>query len=542
MNLARSLRYLPAALVVCGATLNAQSGFIQGTVRSDAGTTLSGMTVAAYNTAGALATTSITDGTGSYTLSLPPATYRVLAYDLEGNWATSFYNDAGSFDTSATIDVTPGSTRTGIDFRLRPGLRIHGVVVTSSNTPLQGMVVSAYNLDGTRRGFQTTNALGEFALTVPAGEYKVVAWDDALVFAPEFYSNAKSFGTASTVRVSAHVFGITFSLDPGAKASGVVTASKTGQPLSGINVSAFDAATGELIAYVTTRAGGEFLLALPAGRYKFGATDPAEKYLAEFSANAPSFAAAASFDLPAGATRVGIDFALEEKTDPPAPTTLFIPAIINSPGGEGSFWRTDVWIYNPGQESLTVTAEYTPAVGAPFAREIVVSPRGQTELANIVETLFGTTGIGTLSLSAAGPIAGVSRTFNTPPSGAGTFGFSIAAMDVASTLGSAVLNGVSHNTAYRTNIGMMNPHDHEVTVRARLYSSAGVLLGEATRALAAGTVQQPSITDLFQAAGAVSGGYVVVDSTQGSFFSYASVVDNRSNDPTLVLPTADRPK
>ncbi|MFN2238216.1 MAG: hypothetical protein ABR524_02385 [Thermoanaerobaculia bacterium] len=37
----------------------------------------------------------------------------------------------------------------------------------------------------------------------------------------------------------------------------------------------------------------------------------------------------------------------------------------------------------------------------------------------------------------------------------------------------------------------------------------------------------------------VSDAYLVIRSETGSFYSYASLVDNRSNDPSLILPSAD---
>ncbi|HEY0593118.1 MAG TPA: carboxypeptidase-like regulatory domain-containing protein [Thermoanaerobaculia bacterium] len=541
-----SSKYVPipclaALLVLAASPLLAQSGFIEGSVHSEGGSPLAGMVVAAYNTAGELAVTNVTTSNGSYLLSLPAATYRVLAYDTQGTWATSFYNDAGSFETSAEISVLPGITRPGVNFRLRRAHRIEGIVRSVANAPLTEMTVSAYNLDGTRRGFQKSGSDGKYSLSLPAGQYKLAAWDDALAYAPEFYANARSFASASTISVGSSVFGIDFSLEPAARVTGRVTAQSTGQPLRSIDVSAYDVASGERIAFVSTNATGDFQFALMAGRYKFSASDPAKKYATLFFAKSASFEAAASFDLAPGELRPGLDFALIEATEPPQPTTLFVPAVINAPGGAGSYWRTDLWIYNPGQGTLTVAATYVAATGR-VERTITVPPRGQAGIENIVESLFGTSGTGSLRLRAEHPFAAVSRTFNTPQSGgdAGTYGFSIAAMDAGATLALAVLPSVAQNTAYRTNIGLMNPHEHAVAIEARLYSAAGVLLGTTSRSLDALAVDQPALTSLFGEI-QVTGGYVVLSSTDGSFFSYASVVDNRSNDPTLVLPSADTP-
>lgn len=536
------LRVLLSVILFGGTPLLAQSGFIQGTVRTDQGP-FAGIVVAAYNVAGELVRTNLTTETGTYVLSLPAATYRVLAYDLQGAWATSYYNEASSFETSAEIEVAAGSSRKGIDFRLRPGVTIHGSVRTSLGAPLSEMTVSAYNMDGTRRGHQKSGADGSFVLVVPAGQYKMAAWDDTLFYAPSFYADARSFSSAATINAASNVFGIDFNLAQGARVSGTVSVEGTNQPLGGIDVGAYDVSTGDVVAHVTTASEGGFLLAIPPGRYKFAASDPETNYATEYYANATSFEAAASFDLAAGASRSGVDFTLTAESEPPQETTLFVPAVINAPGGAGSYWRTDAWIFNPTQETLTVTATYFEGTAAGIDTTIVISPRGQVEIANIVESLFARAGLGALRLTAPLPFAAVSRTFNTPPNAAevGTFGFSIAGMDVSSTLGLAVLPGLTQGTTYRTNVGIMNPHEHEMTVRAKLYSSSGSLLGETTIPLGGFSVQQPGLADLFGATIQVTGGYAILSSDDGSFFSYASVVDNKSNDPTLVLPSADQP-
>jgi hypothetical protein len=528
------LALLLSAALLAASPLAAQSASLAGTVLDDAGRPLNGMTVAAYNSAGEQASLLATGLDGRFTMSLPAATYRVLAYDPQGTWATSFYDEASSFETSGEIRLAAGESRTGINIRMQPALRVHGVVMGPTG-PLAGMVVSAYNLDGTRRGFQTSGPLGEYVLALPKGQYKMVAWDDALAYGPQFYANVRSFAEASTISVTSNVFQVDFSLQVGARVSGTAIAEGTGQALGGIEIAAYDAERGDRVAYVTSRSNGEFAFALPPGRYKFGAADPAGKYAAKFFSNAPSFAAAASFQLVAGGAQ-RLDFALAAKSEPPSPTTLFIPAVINSGGGEGSYWRTDVWIYNPSQEPLTIEAAYLAGAAASES-SIAVSPRGQVEISNILQTLFGTSGIGSLRLTAPQPFVAVSRTFTT--SGAGTFGFSIAGMETSASLGLAVLPGLAHGSAYRTNIGIMNPHEHGITVRARLYSAGGGLVAESSVPIAPLTVLQPRVEDLF---GAIqfAEGYVVLGSADGSFFSYASIVDNKSNDPTLVLPAADR--
>src|SRR5436190_24037917 len=72
---------------------------ISGTVTdADLRTPLGSMVVAAYSTAGTLVSTATTDSLGHYSVGVPSGSYRVLAYDEAGTFATSFGNDADSFE------------------------------------------------------------------------------------------------------------------------------------------------------------------------------------------------------------------------------------------------------------------------------------------------------------------------------------------------------------------------------------------------------------------------------------------------------------
>ncbi|HKR64178.1 MAG TPA: carboxypeptidase-like regulatory domain-containing protein, partial [Thermoanaerobaculia bacterium] len=83
---------------------------VTGTVRSNENAALQGMTVVAYDTSGIARANATTDVSGHYTLTVNAGSYRVLAYDANGNFATSFFDNAESFDTSTVVNVQTSFT------------------------------------------------------------------------------------------------------------------------------------------------------------------------------------------------------------------------------------------------------------------------------------------------------------------------------------------------------------------------------------------------------------------------------------------------
>ena len=127
------------------------SGTISGMVSGDA--PLSGITVDAYTTAGALQASTSTNAAGAYSLTVDAGPYHVLAFDPAGVFATSFYADAESFETSATLTLASSQSLTNINFILPRAGFIGGRVTSAAGASLANMTVAAYNPSGTRRGF-----------------------------------------------------------------------------------------------------------------------------------------------------------------------------------------------------------------------------------------------------------------------------------------------------------------------------------------------------------------------------------------------------
>lgn len=525
------------ALIAASAA--AQTASFTGTVRNSSGVPLGDMTVQAYNPAGFPVTTT-TDSQGRYLLVVPPGTYRLVAYDNSGTYAVEFYGGVNAFEKSQAINVTEGQVVRDINFVLPPGLKISGIVVNASmGGGLHGAVVAAYNLDGSRRTYVTTNQDGSYTLTVPPGSYKVVAYHEVTPFIPVFFQNKRLFTEADIVTPPAAQ--VSFGLVLGVKISGSVKDKTSGAPLGGLAVVAYDL-QGNVQYRTETNPAGNFAFVLPNDMvFKFAVEDASGNYQTKFYRDATSFASAAA--IPANSSAPLLVFSVGRGSTDESLTTVYIPGIIHAENpGLSTFFKTDVWIQNPGDQAITVTATFlrggqdnTNTTGLP----VTVPARGQVFLQDIVSSLFGTSGAGALRLDASAPFRATSRTYNVPPNAAqmGTFGLSIPGQTIGASLGRATLAGLSQNTSSRSNIGLFNPQPHPINLRIEIFSATGSLLGSGAAMLRPGEWAQPSVrtwvpTDFDQA-------YAVISSEDGSFFSYAAVVDAKSQDGTIILPSGD---
>jgi len=147
---------------------------------------------------------------------------------------------------------------------------------------------------------------------VPSGDFRVGAFDPALVYLPQFYLAQPLFANASVVHALAQqtAAGFDVALAKGARVAGRVTARATSAPLSAIAVGAYDAA-GRLLASATTDAAGNYALLLAPATVKLLAFDPALRYANAYYLGAPAFAAAQSLALAEGAT-LAADFAMPD--------------------------------------------------------------------------------------------------------------------------------------------------------------------------------------------------------------------------------------
>lgn len=283
------MKSLPLALLALFIAVATSAATISGTVTNDSSQPLGSMTVAAYTTAGVLQSSGSTTASGTYTLTVPAGTYHVLAYDPAGAYATSFYADAESYDTSASLALTSAQNATNINFRLVHAGFAVGHVTAPSGLGLASMTVAAYNLSGTRRGFTTTDVTGSFTLALPPGSYKIAGYDEALAYVTTFFANATSFDTAATVSIASTASATTnLQLPLATKLTGLVSDRTTLTPIANARVTVY-ADDGSVSSRMVIGSDGRYAMAQPPGSLRVVVDDPAGNYATTYVPDAESF-------------------------------------------------------------------------------------------------------------------------------------------------------------------------------------------------------------------------------------------------------------
>jgi hypothetical protein len=217
-------------------------------------------------------------------------------------------------------------------------------------------------------------------------------------------------------------------------------------------------------------------------------------------------------------------------------TRTFVAAAAHADGVAGSVWRTDLGVLNVGVEATPVTVVYRTASAQTLTLDLQLGPGEQVMLDDIVGRIGGE-GSGSLEVVSQRPILVSSRTFNQGSDG--TYGQYLdghAGSAMASTGDTVWLPQLQQDDAFRTNIGLLNSGSEQATAVLRLHDQLGALLATSELSVAGGDrLQLNEPFDRLAGRSDIDSGYATVEITQGSgIVAYASVVDNRTNDPTTV--------
>jgi hypothetical protein len=300
---------------------------------ADGGSPLDDVWVAAYDSNGYFVDYGWPDATGVYTVTnLPAGTYRLyinpFTSGVSAAYLAEYYNNKSSLLTADPVNVTAGVVTSHIDAALDRGGQITGqVTAADGGALLQGVSISVYDSNGSWRGSATTNASGVYttsALTM--GNYRVKFGTQSAPgvtedYVDEYYNDKSSLTTADAVPVTAPnlTSGINAVLARGGKISGRVTAGDTGEPLSGVEVSAYDS-TGREVRYTSTDSSGNYTITgLPSGTYRvrfygvciyFSDSRTTKTYFGEYYNDKLSLATADSVAVTAPNTASGINAVL----------------------------------------------------------------------------------------------------------------------------------------------------------------------------------------------------------------------------------------
>jgi hypothetical protein len=229
-----------------------------------------------------------------------------------------------------------------------------------------------------------------------------------------------------------------------------------------------------------------------------------------------------------------------------------IPAVASLDGSGGSHWKSQIAVVNPGSNSRSVSVHFVPnghnwpgsRIGGPHT----IGPNQSLYLDDPL--LHSNPTAGLMYVTADGPEPAVfSRTYNLGSGGAtfaqGTPGIPLENAKSASA--SELILPLIHSQPgrFRTNVGFAQASGGSFKVKVEAYSAAGALLAEKTYTVHTAWQQ---VNDIFKSLGIrdahVEGGWIRVSLVEGSpsfWTTYATVIDNHTNDPTYILPEANQP-
>lgn len=198
-----------------------------------------------------------------------------------------------------------------------------------------------------------------------------------------------------------------------------------------------------------------------------------------------------------------------------------VAAAAHAPGSHGTFWRTELRIFNPNATEIEVELALLPQLAA--AKTIDVPAFGEARYANVLEDLFGVTGLAAIVLRSNDSFEATSRTFTT--GACGSFGQFVPSISRDAALQRGLLLHLATEDGWRTNVGFANANDAAATIVLRSSGHAPQTLTVPARSLLQ-TSYSGSAAATFEASVPVVG--------------YASVVDNESGDAMFVGAVADR--
>jgi len=216
-----------------------------------------------------------------------------------------------------------------------------------------------------------------------------------------------------------------------------------------------------------------------------------------------------------------------------------IPAAAMAAGAEGTFWQSDMSIQNANDinANIWIYPLYAGQDNSNVEGFMELIPAKNQLMVKNLFSKYGLASSGGLLIFSNINLNIVSRTYNNQPQG--TYGQFIPSFSLENAIGTnqeARIVQLQSNENYRTNIGYLNVSNKTITISAELYDDMGIKLGTNQQTLLPYSfIQVNGIFNLI-GAGNVNNGYAkIISSTNGAkYFSYGSVVDNRTGDPIFI--------
>jgi len=223
---------------------------------------------------------------------------------------------------------------------------------------------------------------------------------------------------------------------------------------------------------------------------------------------------------------------------PLPPQQSVIPGSAHVAGAQGTAWRTDAVLHNPGKREASAALFFlesdkdgSGATGKVFS----VPPGRSLAFEDLVLGLFGRSASGAILVASDEHLLVTSRTYN--DAATGTYGQFVPGLP----LGKAVRSGeavrliqLRADDHFRTNIGFANLSAASLHVGVELFRWDGGSLGTSRYTVPPWSFYQK--TRAIPTDRACTYAVVSSEDPEARYFTYASVVDNGSGDPTFILP------
>ena len=217
------------------------------------------------------------------------------------------------------------------------------------------------------------------------------------------------------------------------------------------------------------------------------------------------------------------------------PFSMIVPVVAHTAGNNGSFWKTDVHVFAPPPSTAPVILN----LDFRGMRKSLVIDATTFVARDILTSVTSEETGGILRISGVGfvPPSVWTRTYNT--SSGGTFGQAIPAVAPvpatnASSSSPLILGGIEDNNRFRTNLGMANLSDTDLTVRIDAIRRNGIV-GTAQVVVPAASLVQLALGPLVPGVtGPDPCGLRITPKNSNALYAYASVIDAVTNDPTFI--------
>jgi hypothetical protein len=221
-------------------------------------------------------------------------------------------------------------------------------------------------------------------------------------------------------------------------------------------------------------------------------------------------------------------------------TDVLVPAASRGAGVAESTWMTDLYLFNPGSESVAVTLSWlvrNQANPNPTSESFTLLPGETLVLEDVVFSTFGLeSGNGAFRVQADGEVVVNSRIYNLK--GTVTFGQGFAGVPRSAAIASGDSTdvvGLTQNASFRTNIVLIDASGGGATVSLSLRDPSGTELASGSYTLGAFEPRLFAATAL-AASLTYDDATLHAEVTAGSAIVVASKVDNdaATGDPTTL--------